>query len=408
MIYTNSLIFLGRSHLNLKQYGEALASFDELINREPDNDVALMCLGETYTQMGDVDKAIVFLERLRNRGGIQPSLLPIEVKLLNYYSRYFLAKNYEKRNRVDEAIAEYCAAIQMNPRRSEAPTALAQLFANRGNLEEAHRVLDQAIQENPAELENYLNHALLYIDEERYDEAERALQAALQGDPTHSRAHFQLGQLYRRRGNLEAAERSYQQALQNNADDVEAHADLGHLYIEREQFDKAENAFETAIRACSASGKEATLDTQLGYAYSCASTHRRNEVIKAYQEVSRQFPEMPLAMEMDFDLTEAYINLGQRLLDNRLPKLAEYAVKTAVALNPRSDRAVEGLGDVLMSRGKYAEAREQYEKALQLASDRTELFFKLGDCYLKLNAADVARMCYQQGLASNPLLKREA
>ena len=393
LIYTNSLIFLGRSQLNIEQYDGALRAFEEVLERDPNYDIAHMCLGETYTLIGEVGKAVTFLEKIRDKGGIEPTLLPIEIKSLNYFSRYFLAQNYEQQNRLDEAIDEYRAAIQIQPSRSEAPTKLAQLLANGGNFEEAHRVLAGAIQANPEDVENYLSHAVLYLNEKRYDDAEAVLQTALNQDATQSRAHFQLGQLCRLRGNLEGAEQAYQKAIENNPDYMEAHADLGHLYLEGERFDEAEMAFEDAIRAYKESGNEAALDTLLGYAYCCASHDNHNKVMQVYQDVLKQFPDAPIAMGVDaVDLATGWVDLARMLLDSRLPKMAEYAFKTALALHPESDRAAEGLGDVLMGMEKYSEAQEQYEKALQIAADRQELFFKLCDCYLKLNAPDVAKM----------------
>ena len=409
LIYIGSLIYLGRSYLSLKDYSEAVSAFEAALNVEADYDIAYMCLGETYTRMGESDKAIEFLEKIRDKGGIKITFLPVEVKSLTYYSRHFLGQNYESKNRLDEAIAEYRAAIQFNPRLTKAPTALAQLFANQGNMSEAHRVLDQAVQANPDEVENYLNHVVLYLDEQRYDEAEQALQTALKQDATHSRAHFQQGQLYRLRGNLEAAEGAYQKAVEYNPDSVRAHTDLGHLYIERKQFDKAESAFEAAIQACKKKEQAGTIDVQIAYAYSCACNHHHEKVLETYQEVSRQLVEVPThhdLTEIHDGLTDLWLDLGQVLLDNRLPKMAEYSIQTAGALGANSDRIAEGLGDVLMRTGKYAEAREQYESVLQLAPHRKEIFFKLGDCYHKLDAKDVAQMCYQQGVAANPLLNR--
>ncbi|MCH8294548.1 glycosyltransferase, partial [Candidatus Poribacteria bacterium] len=271
IIYISSLIFTGRSHLDLNQYPDALAAFEDALRIQPDYDVVYMCFGEAYTLMGDADKAIEFLEKLREKGGIQPSLLPIDVNSLNYHSRHFLAKNYVAKNRAAEAIDEYRAAIQINPRQTEASAGLAELLANRGNLAEAHAVLDRAIQAQPEAVENYVNQAILYIDENRYDEAEQALQAVFARDSTHSRAHFQHGCLHRLQGNLQAAERSYQKAIENNPANLEAQNNLGHLYSEMQQFDNAGNAFNAVIHACRQGASKPSLDTWLGYAYSCAA-----------------------------------------------------------------------------------------------------------------------------------------
>jgi len=415
IIYISSLIFTGRSHLDLKQYPDALAAFEDVLRIQPDYDVVYMCFGEAYTLMGDADKAIEFLEKLREKGGIQPSLLPIDVNSLNYHSRHFLAKNYVAKNRAAEAIDEYRAAIQINPRQTEASAGLAELLANRGNLAEAHAVLDSAIQAQPEAVENYVNQAILYIDENRYDEAEQALQAVFARDSTHSRAHFQHGCLHRLQGNLQAAEHSYRKAIENNPANLEAQNNLGHLYSEMQQFDKAENAFNAVIHACRQGASKASLDTWLGYAYSCAADNHSSEKLnEVYREMSQQFAEIPDATRefsaVDSSRTDVsaymWVKLGQALLDQNLPQMATYASKTAIAIAPQSDLALEAFGDVLMSTDKYEDAREQYEKALEIAPDRLEIFFRLGDCYLNLGASEVAQMCYQQGLKSNPLLKQ--
>ncbi len=417
IIYISSLIFTGRSHLDLNQYPDALAAFEDALRIQPNYDVVYMCFGEAYTLMGDADKAIEFLEKLREKGGIQPSLLPIDVNSLNYHSRHFLAKNYVAKNRAAEAIDEYRAAIQINPRQTEASAGLAELLANRGNLAEAHAVLDRAIQAQPEAVENYVNQAILYIDENRYDEAEQALQAVFARDSTHSRAHFQHGCLHRLQGNLQAAERSYRKAIENNPANLEAQNNLGHLYSELQQFDKAENAFDAVIHACRQGASKPSLDTWLGYAYSCAADNHSSEKLnEVYREMSQQFAEIPDATRefsaVDSSRTDVsaymWVKLGQALLDQNLPQMATYASKTAIAIAPQSDLALEAFGDVLMSTDKYEDAREQYEKALEIAPDRLELFFRLGDCYLNLGASEVAQMCYQQGLKSNPLLKTDA
>ena len=417
IIYISSLIFTGRSHLDLNQYPDALAAFEDALRIQPNYDVVYMCFGEAYTLMGDADKAIEFLEKLREKGGIQPSLLPIDVNSLNYHSRHFLAKNYVAKNRAAEAIDEYRAAIQINPRQTEASAGLAELLANRGNLAEAHAVLDRAIQTQPEAVENYVNQAILYIDENQYDEAEQALQAVFARDSTHSRAHFQHGCLHRLQGNLQAAERSYQKAIENNPANLEAQNNLGHLYSDMQQFDKAENAFDAVIHACRQGASKASLDTWLGYAYSCAADNHSSEKLnEVYRKMSQQFAEIPDATRefsaVDSSRTDVstriWVKLGQALLDQNLPQMATYASKTAIAIAPQSDLALEAFGDVLMSTDKYEDAREQYEKALEIAPDRLELFFRLGDCYLNLGASEVAQMCYQQGLKSNPLLKTDA
>jgi tetratricopeptide (TPR) repeat protein len=396
LIYQSSWIFLGRACLNLKRYDEAVAAFERSMEIEPDYDIAFICFGEAYTLMDKPDKAIPYLERLREKGGVAVSLLPVEVKSLNYYAHHFLGQNYERKERFDEAVAAYRAAIEVDSRRTEAPTALAQLYANRGRLEEAHRVLDLAIRANPSQPENYVNQAVLYIDQRRYDAAEQALLAALERAPNHSRARFQQGRLYRLRGNFDEAIHAYREAIRLEPEALNAHTELGLLLVDLNRFGEAEDVFDDAVSVCKKAEQEVPIDLLAGYAYSAACNKRREKTLEIYREFSRCVEDARPATAQN--LVERWTELGNILLDNRLPLTAAYAMKTAMALAPNSDRAAEGLGDALMRLEKYEGARTQYEQALQLAPNRRELFFKLGDCYLKLGAVHAAHACYQKGL----------
>ena len=297
LIYLTSLIFLGRAQLNLQQYAEAIRAFEQSLEIEKDYDIAWVCLGEAYTMMNAPDEAIAYLERIRARGGIQVSFLPVEIKSLNYHTRYFLGKNYERKARFDEAIAEYEAAMAIDARRVEAPTALS----------------------------------------------------------------------YR--------------------------------LVEMNRFGEAEIAFGWAIEVYRKNRREIPLDLLLGHAFSAAHNARPQVAFEAYQQV---FPKIADALPATREnQVERWIDLGRLLFDQGWVVTAMSAIKTAAALDANAACAAEALADIMMRLERYGVAQTHYERALQLAPHRYEIFFKLGDAYLKQDATEAARACYDKGLEAN-------
>jgi tetratricopeptide (TPR) repeat protein len=95
---------------------------------------------------------------------------------------------------------------------------------------------------------------------------------------------------------------------------------------------------------------------------------------------------------------------GERIFD--VVKLSARRV-TAEAMHAASERAREGQeavrrADVLGARGRYAEASEEYKKALAIQPLDAAVHNKLGICYQYLQRDDMARSEYERALELRP------
>ncbi len=82
------------------------------------------------------------------------------------------------------------------------------------------------------------------------------------------------------------------------------------------------------------------------------------------------------------------------------PQIA--AFQDLINANPNDALAIAGLGDVYMQSGRYADASDQYAKAVALSPNESIYYSRLGDSEFALGMVDVALRDLQKGLAINP------
>jgi len=180
-------------------------------------------LGNVYSEIGDMDTALVALERA---AAINPALSE---------SRANLGNIYLQKGRVNEAVQQYRAALQLNPGDPKTYNNLGNAYMALQELNAAGSSYRQAIQLDPNFVDAYRNLALLLTRQEHYGPALTELNRALALDGKNSQVFVQIGELYYRMGEYNKGLQQFRQALTFKADSAEAyyglgicHAKLGH------------------------------------------------------------------------------------------------------------------------------------------------------------------------------------
>jgi Flp pilus assembly protein TadD len=134
-----------------------------------------------------------------------------------------------KKGNVDEAIAHFQKALQIEPDYAEAHNNLGNALFQEGNVDEAIAHFQKALQINPddAGIHNNLGKALR--QKGRMDEAIVQYQKALQINSDYEEAHYNLGNAFRQKGRMDEAIAQYQKALQIKPDNAEALNNLARL-----------------------------------------------------------------------------------------------------------------------------------------------------------------------------------
>ncbi len=258
------------------------------------------------------------------------------------YRLYTEAEGYAQRSdqpgNVDLAADLLQRAVERDPNYAQALAALGEArkmqfdeTRDRKRLEEATDEADRALR-----LNQRLPRARVVLGRvaEAYGEyarAEEEFNRALALDPLDSRAMSGLAGLYQKTGRAEEAEKLYRKAIARRPGDWWVFNDLGGLLFDRGRY---------------------------------------REAIPWYRKVLELTPGNPVA----------YVNLGSMYTLLGDYGRAERVYRDSIAASPTAE-AWSDLGTALFDQGKYREAAQANEKAVELKQSEYKIYGNLADCY---------------------------
>ncbi|MGB9750673.1 tetratricopeptide repeat protein [Roseiflexus castenholzii] len=150
---------LGEAHLSNRQYEEARAHFERVLQFDPEHIPALVGLGMTCERLGQLERAISAFERALE---IKPDLPELRSQLLRLYtdawgseyahlrlSRAGLARLYAKGHMLPQAISEFRQVVADQPDRLDSRVALAEVLWRDEQEEEAADVCRDILAKHP-------------------------------------------------------------------------------------------------------------------------------------------------------------------------------------------------------------------------------------------------------------------
>jgi tetratricopeptide (TPR) repeat protein len=280
----------------------------------------------------------------------------------NYFAHNNLGEALIQKGSVDEAIAHFQKALQINPDYAEAYYNLGEALLKKGNVDEAIAHFQKALQINPdfAEAHNNLGEAL--IQKGSVDEAIAHFQKALQINPDYAEAHNNLGEALIQKGNVDEAIAHFQKALQINPDYAEAHNNLGNALIQKRNVDEAIAHYQKALQI-----KPDYAEAHYNLGNALIQKGNVDEAIAHYQK----------ALQIKPDFEEAQNNLARVLAT--CPQASLRNGNKAVELSQRANQLTGDGNPVVLGTlaAAYAEARrfpeavETAQRALQLAETQS-------------------------------------
>jgi tetratricopeptide (TPR) repeat protein len=175
---------------------------------------------------------------------------------------------FEQAGKLDEAINEQLAALQLNPQVVQAHINLISLYGRLGQFEKAVENYQAALNLNSNQTDLHYNYGVLLLKQGKQQEAQRAFQQALQINPYSSEAHNNLGSLYEQQGQLDEALREFQEALKNQPNYRLAHFHIGRILANRKKYDQA---IEHFLKTLAPEDEETPR-----YLYALAATYARS------------------------------------------------------------------------------------------------------------------------------------
>ncbi|MDJ0533290.1 MAG: tetratricopeptide repeat protein [Xenococcaceae cyanobacterium MO_207.B15] len=208
---------------------------------------------------------------------------------------YDLGYAYKQQGKLEEAIAYYQQAIEIDPQYADPHNGLGNVYKGQGKLDEAISGYEQAIQLDPQFVYPHYNLGLVYADQGKLEEAIAYYQQAIEIDPQYADPHNGLGFIYLSQGNLEEAISAYQQAIELDPKFAASHNNLGLVYEQQGKLEEAISAYQQALQL---DPKFAASHYSLGNVYE--EQGKLEEAITSYRR----------AIKLDAQDTYSYYNLG--------------------------------------------------------------------------------------------------
>jgi tetratricopeptide (TPR) repeat protein len=150
------------------------------------------------------------------------------------------------RFQVHQALADYAAALRLDPHDADAYAKRGVLYLELGRDDKALADFDAAIRIDPSLTMAYSNRGGTYLALGRHAEALADYDAVVRIDPNHAKAYSNRGATYAALGRYPEALADYAEAIRLDPNDAWAYINKGALHSQRDEWDDALRAFEAA------------------------------------------------------------------------------------------------------------------------------------------------------------------
>lgn len=176
--------------------------------------------GLAYADKGDLDQAIADYSKAIQ---LNPKFAAA------YHNR---GRAYRAKGDLDQAIADFTEAIRLNPKDTAAYLNRGNVYVDdKGNFDRAITDYDEVIRLNPKDAIAYNNRGLAYWRKGNIDQAIADFTEATNLDPKYTAGLDDLGNAFRYRGLLDTAIKLYTKAIQLDSKYARAHLDRGVAYL---------------------------------------------------------------------------------------------------------------------------------------------------------------------------------
>ena len=345
---------------------EALVHLQKMINREASPE-GYNTAGVMYYQNQQIDEAVAAFKRALQ---INPRYQPAKNNLHQLYREQGIAALADET--YPRAISFFSQALQLDPTDSTLYNLTGEVYARSGDHQNAIAEYKKALQFNPGATDakqnlarSYNNLGVQLTQSQQWEEAIDAYQQAQQLMPGLASVKTNLTDLYWRRantlrekGNLDLAIEAYRELLEFDSGALDAHSLLGDLYFQKRDYPQAIREFNAAFTADSENPQARNNLIAVYHKYGQVLDHQRR-----YAQAIAQL-EKGLALDpghINLRLSLAYVYEHAKDFDN-----AKKVFEDILELEPDNPQAKTGLVNLQIQRGNYFLNRKKYTDALKV------------------------------------------
>jgi tetratricopeptide (TPR) repeat protein len=380
---------------DLGAFAEARKQAIAILEQVPDNDDAIILLGETVQTKEDIAHTEEQLQKLKAPGRAAvhlalaslsarkgdlasvenevQSALALEPKLIQ--AQLYMAAFATSKKDLTRAAAALKAASDLAPTRSPAHIKLAEFKANSGSIEEARTLLKEMIEKTPDYLPAWRSLAQMAFAEKKYDEALALLENVFGRDLSNLEARLLQAQIWLVKGDTKKAI----EGLDRLAKTYQS-VPLVLYHLARAQLQDANPSQATLTLKQALEANPEYTEAILLLAEVNLRRADGEAVVAAMETLLKRRPNLLKAQLL---LAEGYRSLG------RLDAAAD-VFRRQIQSFPEDATAHFTLGMILRAKGDVATARTAFAKAQDLRPDDLAATFQLVELDLRLNDFDAA------------------
>ena len=227
----DAFIRLAWQYQNLRNYADALKSFEKAIEVSPDNDRYYFELGVAYKAQAEY---VGSEESFKKALSLNPN---------NAQARFELGLCYKLQGKYEDAEKSLNMAVALNPRDSAANFVLGRCYIEQGDYAGAEKIWEKAIEQNPADYVSYVELGRCCMEQGKYGKAVAVLKKGIEFNPQNNPLYFELGRCYRKQSEYGMAEAALEKSIKLdpfNPNNDKTYFELAHCYTDLKKYDKAE------------------------------------------------------------------------------------------------------------------------------------------------------------------------
>jgi tetratricopeptide (TPR) repeat protein len=399
---------LGQAYLENSQFKEAYQEFERVLQISPGNPDAQLAIGQIFLRAGMNDDALQIAKDLESRNAKAPE------------ARLLLANAYAAKGITSLAVAELAALVKDEPQLTAAHINLAMFYASAAKPELAETELRKALELEPESFNARKALAAVYLSRGRVNDAEALYRAALQSKPNSAEVLMTLAEFYAMENRQPESEQIYKRLIVVQKNSIQSRFALARFYVMQNRYDEARHLDE-GIAAESADFLPARI--QLAELALNASDEKKAEAILAplLQEQKRN-PDVQIVQarvllkerrpQQAIEVLEGVIRQGNLAVAHYLLGVAYSQVgnlerannemQSAIATDPHLTDAYIGLGQMMLNRDQPKVALQYARMALQQAPSRADCLVLIGSAFANLHDLNSAEHYLQAYSTAQP------